>query len=97
MAAIGRSLLLEDDEESRLLGVAMLMHLPSRLREAQPYLAGVALAESAGALDAMGLGPEADRVRGEFRRQFPGHPMLGSGQGASRGAVRGRGASEGAD
>jgi len=75
-AALGRSMLMETDEETRLLGVLELLHLPARLRGAQPYLAGLALHEAAGALASMGQGEEAARVREEFRRSFPGHPLL---------------------
>ncbi|TVQ60638.1 MAG: hypothetical protein EA378_11165 [Phycisphaerales bacterium] len=97
-AAIGRSLLMEDEHEYRLLGVAELMHMPARLRDAQPYLAGLGLAESAAALDSMGQHAEADRVRAEFRRNFPGHPLLASSSATGRRVGTGSGGStEGAD
>lgn len=73
-AAIGRSLLLEQDAESRLLGVVELLHVPARLAEQSSYLTGVALAEAAVALKGLGDLPGADRMHAELLDRFTGHP-----------------------
>ncbi len=75
-AAIGRSLLREDSVELRRLGIVELLHVPARLPEQCPYLTGLALAESAVALNALGDGPGAEGLRAELRSTFAGHPAL---------------------
>jgi hypothetical protein len=72
--AIGRSLLREDDDESVLRGVVHLLQVPARGSAADPYLAGVALAESAVALAATGRVDEGTRLRREFLDGSRGHP-----------------------
>lgn len=76
-AAIGRSLILEEDEEQRLLGIVELLHVPSRLADANPYLAGLALAEASVALSDLGEAGGAARLAGELSERYPTHPALG--------------------
>lgn len=45
--AIGRSLLREESLDDRTAGVFQLLHLPARFAQTHPYLASIALAESA--------------------------------------------------
>lgn len=52
--AIGRSMLLEDDETTRALGVIELLHVPARFAGEQPALAALALRDAARALRAAG-------------------------------------------
>jgi len=53
-AALGRSLLMEDDAQSRSLGVIELLHVPARFSAEQPALASMALREAAAALERAG-------------------------------------------
>lgn len=73
---IGRSLLRETSEDERLLGVAELLHLPARMERVNPYLTGIALAESAVTLSRMGEVKLAAILRDELIDRFPGHPAL---------------------
>jgi len=75
-AAVGRSLLREDSVELRRLGIIELLHVPARLPDQCPYLTGLALAESAVALGALGDRAGADRLRAELHDTFAGHPAL---------------------
>lgn len=75
-AAIGRSLLRSEDGGERRRGVVELMHVPARFMRTQPYLAGVCLADAAGALEADGLGGAAAVLRAELERALPGHPAI---------------------
>jgi hypothetical protein len=70
---IGRSLMREDSQEERLLGIAAMLEVPARLRGASPYLSGVALASGA-----MGVGNAgaAWRLKKELMETLPGHPAL---------------------
>ncbi len=52
--AIGRSLLLEDNDRDRMLGVIELLHVPARFAGDQPALASLALRDAATALRALG-------------------------------------------
>lgn len=72
--AIGRSLLRDDNDESVLRGVVQLLHVPARGSAADPYLTGVALAESAVALASSGRVKEGARLRREFLDGSRGHP-----------------------
>ncbi len=73
-AAIGRSLVRENEETERLRGVVMMLHLPARFGDEQPFLAGLCLAEAAEAMDELGRGETAGLLRAELRRRYPGHP-----------------------
>ncbi len=75
-AALGRSLVLEADRETRLLGVAQLLHIPARLAPAQPYLAGLCLAEASATMRDLGDTQAADRLRDELIRTYPDHPSI---------------------
>ncbi len=75
-AAIGRSLVLEQDESLRRRGVRELLHLPARFADDHPYLAGVCLAEAAAAMGGLGEHDAASILVEELRRRFPGHPAL---------------------
>lgn len=75
-AAIGRSLVLEQDESLRRRGVRELLHLPARFADDHPYLAGVCLAEAAAAMRDMGEHDAASILLEELRRRFPSHPAL---------------------
>jgi hypothetical protein len=74
--AIGRSLLKENDVETRRLGVVELLHVPSRLESAVPYLTGVALADSAAGLRKLGDTQGATVLRDELLRRYAGHPAV---------------------
>lgn len=74
--ALGRSMLREVDPEVRRRGVLHLLHVPARFATDSPYLAGIALAESARALLELGDRDGADVVRAELLRDYPSHPAL---------------------
>lgn len=74
--AIGRSLLRETDADARRSGVLQLLHVPARFSSDAPYLAGIALAESARALLELGDRDGADVLRAELIRDHPAHPAL---------------------
>ena len=76
-AALGRSLLREPDNESRVRGVLQLLHLPARFSASQPYLAGVALAEASLELERMGDAEGATTLRQLLDRTDPNHPAAG--------------------
>jgi hypothetical protein len=73
---IGRSLLVEGSHDSQLLGVSELVELPARLERVNPYLTGIALADSAVAMARLGDSAGATRLRNELLDRFPGHPAL---------------------
>ncbi len=75
-AAIGRSLVLEDDEEQRLRGVAQLLRVHVLHRLDSPALADIALAEAAVTLDSVGQGRVARSLAGELARVSPQSPVL---------------------
>ncbi len=50
-----------------------LLHLPARFGKSQPYLAGIALAESALALDALGDAAGANSLFTELRDAYSTH------------------------
>lgn len=66
LAGLGRSLLQEAEEDDRLLGVARLLQIPAEYAEDHPYLAAVALAESAVAMAIMGYSEQAETLRREL-------------------------------
>lgn len=71
--AIGRSLLREADEESRLLGVSVLLEVPSIQAGVLPELTGIALIEASDALSELGDQSGAERLRAELRDLLPDH------------------------
>ncbi|MFN0132946.1 MAG: hypothetical protein ACKVW3_10540 [Phycisphaerales bacterium] len=75
-AAIGRSLLIEPELERRQQGLIELLAIPAELSTAHPYLAGLALAESASTLQALGDGTGAATLASELAERYPGHPAL---------------------
>jgi hypothetical protein len=75
-AALGRSMLLEQGPDARLLAVAELLRVPATAERVQPYLTGVCLAEAAVALAAEGSPQDASRLRDELAERFPQHPAL---------------------
>jgi len=75
-AAIGRSLVIESSSEARLTGVLELLHLPSRFREDQAYLAGLALAECVLVLDDLGDEASALTLARELSQGYRGHPVF---------------------
>lgn len=74
--ALGRSMVMESDPEVRRRGVLHLLHVPARFATDSPYLAGIAMAESARALLDVGDRDEADVIRAELLRDYPSHPAL---------------------
>lgn len=74
-ASLGRSLIRERDREQVLLGVVQLLHVPSRLGHAHPYLGGVALAEATVAIHQAGDARGARALAREFAVEYPDHPM----------------------
>ena len=74
--AVGRSLLREQDDESRLVAVAELLAIPATHEHAAPYVTGVAMAEASLALAQSGDLRGAHAVRNRLADRFPGHPAL---------------------
>jgi hypothetical protein len=75
--ALGRLMLASGETEERRLGAAMLLHVPARLADAHPFLAGVALAEVSAAMGREGNLEGARAVLTRLQRDYPGHPALG--------------------
>lgn len=75
-AAVGRSLLREEDPKDRRRGVSELLHVPARFGDDLPHLAALALAESAVAMGDLGDQASAAILVRELRQRFPGHPVL---------------------
>ncbi|HLP84676.1 MAG TPA: hypothetical protein VK157_10035 [Phycisphaerales bacterium] len=94
--ALGRLMLASAETEERHLGMAMLLHVPARLADAHPYLAGVALAEVSAALGREGNVAGARATLSKLEAEFPGHPALGweglravrSGESAAQGGAQ---------
>ncbi len=74
--AVGRSLVMEEDVETRLLGVAQLLRVPASYAADVPYLTGLALAEAAVALHRLGDTTSAILLRTEVAETMPDHPVL---------------------
>lgn len=74
--AIGRSLLLESDDESKRDGLLQLLTITSREDGSDVYLAGIALAEASAALRARGNTAGANLVLADLIRQYPDHPAM---------------------
>lgn len=75
-AAIGRSLVREEAPDLKRLGVVELLNLPARYSHADPYLAGLALAESSATLRSLGDAAGADILAAELFREYPTHPAV---------------------
>lgn len=75
-AALGRSLLRENDVEMRWRGVAELLRVPAEVERVVPYVTGLAMGEAASALRELGDGVGAAQIAGEIVERFPGHPVL---------------------
>lgn len=75
-AALGRSLVLEDDEELRLRGVAQLLRVHVLHREDAIALADVALAEAAATLADLGQVNTGRSLARELARVSPQSPVL---------------------
>lgn len=78
--AVGRSLLMEKNEEDRRLGLGSLAYVASRSAPEDAYLTGLALAEMALALSADGNEAAASVLANEAADRFPDHPALESPQ-----------------
>ncbi|MHC4414542.1 MAG: hypothetical protein ACYS0G_04590 [Planctomycetota bacterium] len=72
---IGLSLLREGGIGRQRRGVVSLLHLPARFGRRQPYLAGLALAYGAAALERSGDADGAAVLRAELQTSFPHHPV----------------------
>jgi len=75
-AAVGRSLLREQDAESRWRGVAELLRVPAEVEHVTPYVTGLAMGEAAAALRELGDSRGAALLADEIVERFPGHPVL---------------------
>lgn len=75
-AALGRSLVLEDDRELRLRGVAQLLRVHVLHRADSPSLADVSLAEAAVTLEQLGQPSAARSLVGELTRLSPQSEVL---------------------
>jgi hypothetical protein len=75
-AAVGRSLLIDTESESQLLGVGKLLEVAATASEGSLYLTGLCLAQSSASLAALGDREGAWRLKQELVRTYPGHPAL---------------------
>ena len=73
--ALGRSLMAEEGLGRRQRGILQVLHLPARFARTQPFLAGMALADAADALQQTGDQAAADTLRAELARSYPDHPV----------------------
>lgn len=72
--AVGRSLLLEDDEHEQHLGIIELLHVPARYADDQPALAALALRDAARAMRNLGDHQAADALLEQLRSIDPSRP-----------------------
>ncbi|MHC4106560.1 MAG: hypothetical protein ACYSTY_00590 [Planctomycetota bacterium] len=72
---IGLSLLRETGIGRQQRGLVSLLHVPARFGREQPYLAGLALAYTAEALEASGDTESAATLRAELAERCPDHPV----------------------
>lgn len=75
-AAIGRSLIMEDDRDQRLAGVIELLHLPARFADSNTNLAAIALAQAAQTLRALGDRTSSVHLIEELQALAPEHQAL---------------------
>lgn len=94
--AIGRSLLLEDNEEDRLLGVGLLLEVAAVESGIMPELTVVAFAEAATALELLGDRSGASKLWAELEAFAPDHSVLENRSGV-RGYRGGSSARQGSD
>ncbi|MCA9278700.1 MAG: hypothetical protein H6815_10970 [Phycisphaeraceae bacterium] len=73
--AVGRSLVKEDNVDSRWQGVVELLRLPAEMPHLNPYLTGLALAEAAVVSAELGDVDGATRLRTELLSSYPEHPV----------------------
>ena len=73
---IGVSRLAETDATPHDAGLVNLATVPARYGEAQPYLAGLAIARLAEACEIAGEAAAAGSLRNELLVRFPTHPVL---------------------
>ena len=71
--ALGRSLIRESEPDDKLAGVEQLLYAPAQFADVTPYLAGLALAESAVTLREISDPAEADQLFLELRDRYPRH------------------------
>jgi hypothetical protein len=74
--AVGRAMVASPDVAERRAGLVHLAHVPARLAEPAPCLAGLALAEMAVAYAKDGRVAEAARIRARLAERFPEHGAL---------------------
>lgn len=72
-AGLGRSLLQEESPESKRQGVLELLYVPARFSRECPGLSGIALADAAVGIDALGDQYSARVLAKELRARFPDH------------------------
>jgi hypothetical protein len=72
--ALGRAMCAEESMVRRQRGVVFLLHIPARFGAIQPWLSGLALADSADVLETLGDRAGAQRLREELASAFPAHP-----------------------
>lgn len=75
-AALGRSLIREADNKSKMRGVIELLHIPARFGAEQPLLAGIALADAAVVMAEVGDGTAAAALKNELLARYPQHPSV---------------------
>ncbi len=73
-AAIGRSLLREEDEALRMEGVFRLMEVPAQFGGRQPNLSAVVLRDIVRTLEDLGRTEEATRLEAVLVESYPDHP-----------------------
>lgn len=74
-AGLGRSLILEDSRDAKMLGVAELLSVPAMQERLNPGLTAVCLAQAAATLDDLGDAPGAAALKQELGLKFPTHPV----------------------
>ncbi len=75
-AAQARAGLNSDDPSKARRAALAYLHIPAFHAASHPYLAGLALTESAAALDRLGETAPANTLRAELARLAPAHPAL---------------------
>ncbi|MDX2117607.1 MAG: hypothetical protein SFY96_05415 [Planctomycetota bacterium] len=73
---LGRSLILEQDDEQKREGLLHLLMLAAREDGSDVYLTGVAIAEAAATMAARGDSAGATVVLADLSRRYPDHPAM---------------------